>query len=501
MYVPLQLRLTLLYVFLLGLALWFFGYLIYTQAAKRASRDLDATLSSRASSVKLGKYVVNPSTLPSLLPGIAGVGSESVAIEVLDMHLHLVATTDSHPADFSQTSVVGTDHSPVPWDAQAAQRILQHPFVNTMVPNSMYSTLTYQGQQIRVYTLANGDFGEVHIIQTVRSEQDIERSLSNLKMVLLGGDMLVILFASLGGWFITLGVLTRVRHITQTARDSSERQSFSQRVADQTWGVRDELSRLAETFNTMLDDLERLYQCQQRFVADASHELRAPITSICCNLDLLAKAPDLPEEDAQAALADARAEVGRMGRLVNDLLVLARADAEQSMKCSGRKSEQQLEERKKLIDLDSLLLEVFRQYRLTMDNKEDEAKRQPRLLLHHIIPVQVSGDADQLKQVLVALVDNALKYTPPEGMVSLTLTIDEYWAIIEVNDTGIGIGLEDIPHIFERFYRTRSARSYDQRGGGLGLAIAQSIIQEYQGMIDVESVSGKGSTFTIRIPL
>ncbi|GAC1364173.1 MAG: HAMP domain-containing sensor histidine kinase [Ktedonobacteraceae bacterium] len=500
-YIPLQLRLTCFYALFLTLALYYFGLSVSAQAAQRAYSDLDATLSSRAASVKLGKSLAVPGSLADQLPGIAGVGTEGVAIEVLDDQFHLLATTDGNQGNFSQTSVATIEQSPVPWDAQAARHILQHPFNTYATSNSMYSTIMYRGQQVRVYTLANNDFGMLHIIQTARSEQGIEQSLNSLNLYLLGGGTIFTLCALLGGWLITLGVLTRVRRITRAARAISEERGFSQRVQEKTWSGRDELSELAKTFNTMLDNLERLYHAQQRFIADASHELRAPIASIRCNLDLLAKAPDLPPEEMQAALDDAQIEADRMGRLVNDLLILARSDAAQRVKRSVTDGGQTFETRARLIDLDSLLLEVFRQYRPAQAETKDQTKGQPRLLLQHITPAQSAGDADQMKQALVALVDNALKYTPSRGTVSLTLTTNERWAVFAISDTGIGISPTDLPYIFERFYRADHARSHNQRGCGLGLAIAQSIIKEHQGTIDVKSMPGQGSTFTVRIPL
>jgi signal transduction histidine kinase len=123
------------------------------------------------------------------------------------------------------------------------------------------------------------------------------------------------------------------------------------------------------------------------------------------------------------------------------------------------------------------------------------------LLLQHITPAQVYGDADQLKQVLVALVDNALKYTPSEGSVSLSLRTDERRAIVKIADTGIGIAPEDLPHIFERFYRADRARSRERGGSGLGLAMVQSIVREHEGSIEVESAPGRGSTFTLKLPI
>ena len=511
MYIPLQLRLTLFYTLVLGLALWFFGQNVYTQARDRAYTDLDNTLSSRAASVSLGKdlagSVPGSNTIQSILQGVDGLGTGGVAIEVLDSNLTLLASATGLPnngtASFGQTSVSYLNDSPVPWDAKAAHAALHQYDSTASNQDGIFSTITYQGQHVRVFTLLNNNFQQMHIIQTARSEQDIEQSLSNLRLLLLQGGALVLAFALAGGWFITWGVLSAVRRLTRTAQSISTSHNFGQRVPDKTWLGRDELSTLATTFNAMLANLEELYQQQQRFVADASHELRAPITSIRCNLDLLAKAPDLPTEEAHAALADARAEANRMGRLVGDLLTLARSDAAHQLEYTGANGYRKENGEKQLVDLDSLLLEVFRQYSPVGENGTGEVKEQqgPRLLLQHITPVKVYGDADQLKQVLVALLDNALKYTPYEGSISLSLETSEKTAIVKVSDTGIGISPDDLLHIFERFYRADRTRSRDRGGSGLGLAIVQSIVHELEGTIKVESTPGKGSTFTLRLPV
>ncbi len=502
MYFPIQLRLTLFYVLLLVITIWIFGALVYSQAQQRAYNDLDDALRSRAASVRLGKDLLlnqNSANLPFLLPSVDGLGSGNIAIEVLDNQLDLLATTSGNQANIVQTGVSGLVNSPVPWDLQASRWILLHPLSSNGGANSIYSTITYHDQQIRIYTLVNNDFSGLHIIQTARSEQDIEQTLSNLRILLFRGGALVILFAFIGGWFIICSVLSRVQRIRKSAQNISASHDFSQRVPDMSRFGRDELTSLAITFNEMLASLEKAYQRQQRFVADASHELRAPITSIRCNLDLLAKAPDLPIEEAQAALADVRAEADRMSRLVNDLLTLAHSDEKaHEIRVNGYKKG---DIKKPVIDLDSLLLQVYRQFRQTMDRDNvNKMQQRPRLMLQNIAPVKVFGDADQLYQVLVALIDNALKYTPNEGSVTLSLSIDKNEAVLTVSDTGIGILSEDLPYIFERFYRADRARSRDRGGTGLGLTIVQNIVQEHAGTIGVESTQGRGSTFTLRLP-
>ena len=503
MYISLQLRLTLFYALLLGLALWFFGNSVYTQAEQRAYADLDSTLSSRAASVFLGKSLLagqGSNNLPLYLNNsINGLGTGNIAIEVFDSNLRLLATTVNSRFDPTQPSVSGAVVSPIPWDAQTA-RSVEQVFMKHGNVNSTYSTITYEGQSVRVYTTIYQQTGD--IIQTAHSEHDIQQSLSDLRSLLWRGGALVMLLALLGGWFITWSILATVRRMTGTARRISVSQDFSQRVPEQSLLGKNELTRLATTFNAMLAELQEAYRRQQRFVADASHELRAPITSIRCNLDLLAKAPDLAPGEATAALTDARAESDRMGRLVNDLLTLARADSlaqESGVESNGYMRAQKHVER---VDLDSLMLEVYRQYRALDERDLDEEKtHRPRLILQDITPAQARGDADKLKQALVALLENALKYTPYEGTVTLSLTTQGGNALLSICDTGIGISPEDLPHIFERFYRADPARSRDRGGSGLGLAIVKSIVEEHGGTISVESTPGKGSTFRVKLPV
>jgi two-component system, OmpR family, sensor kinase len=202
MYIPLQLRLTLFYALLLGLALWIFGSIVYTQAQQRAYADLDATLSSRAASVEFGKSLyVNQgkNNLPLVLNhSINGLGAGDVAIEVLDHNLSLLATTTyDTTSNVLQPGVSGAEVSPVPWDAQAARWIILHPYDSDENPNSIYSTVTFEGQPVRVYTTFNNETAD--IVQTARSEQDIQQSLSNLRTLLWQGGALVMLLALAGG--------------------------------------------------------------------------------------------------------------------------------------------------------------------------------------------------------------------------------------------------------------------------------------------------------------
>src|SRR5438067_962193 len=191
MYIPLQLRLTLFYTLVLGVALWFFGQTVYAQAEQRAYRDLDNTLSNRAASVRLGKDLffnnLNPNSLPLILPSVDSLGTGGVSIEVLDKQFSLLATTTGPLRDGTQTFLDTPYSSPVPWDVKSARSALR----DSSSQNGIFSTVIYNGQRVRVYTLVNNDFDTAHVIQTARSEQDIEQSLSDLRSLLIRGGALI----------------------------------------------------------------------------------------------------------------------------------------------------------------------------------------------------------------------------------------------------------------------------------------------------------------------
>ncbi|GJM41840.1 MAG: two-component sensor histidine kinase [Ardenticatenaceae bacterium] len=241
----------------------------------------------------------------------------------------------------------------------------------------------------------------------------------------------------------------------------------------------DEIGVLARSFNQLLERLERLFQTQQRLLADVSHELRTPLTAIRGNVDLMRRMGDADPESLEII----QEEIERMTRLVGDLLLLARADA------GGLPLE------KKKVELDNLLFEVYRQVRLL--------EKSVAVKVTEVDQVCIMGDVDRLKQLLLNLISNAIKYTPDGGTVDVSLSKNNGWASLSVADTGTGIPVEDLPYIFDRFYRVDKARARAQSGqggAGLGLAIAKWIAQAHGGDIDVVSKMGEGTTFTITLP-
>lgn len=258
------------------------------------------------------------------------------------------------------------------------------------------------------------------------------------------------------------------RQITN-ADDLSQRVPYTERT--------DEVGVLARAFNQLLERLENLFLTQQRLLADVSHELRTPLTAIRGNVDLMRRMGEADEESLQIIQEEAE----RMSRLVGDLLLLARADAGGLPLERGK------------VDLDTIFFEVYRQVSL-LDKKVD-------VNVVEIDQVCVIGDADRLKQLIWNLVGNAIKYTPVGGEVKLSLSKDKGWATIIVADSGIGIPPEDLPYVFDRFYRVDKARTRGPGGSGLGLSIARWVAQAHGGNISVASEMGKGTTFTVMLPV
>jgi two-component system OmpR family sensor kinase len=243
-------------------------------------------------------------------------------------------------------------------------------------------------------------------------------------------------------------------------------------------GPKDELGRLIEMFNHMMARIEKMFGVQQRFVADVSHELRTPLTSIKGNLELM-RLYGYEEESLDAM----EIEAGRMVRLVDDLLMLARADY-------GSITIELFP-----TDLDTVVMEAFEYARNLIKD------RQLSLTLKHFEPVRISGNHDRLKQLLINLLNNAIKFTPDGGEIVVGLEKINDEAVLWVKDTGIGISKADQQHIYERFYQSDPARTYTDGGFGLGLSIVKWIVREHNGNIRVFSEERQGTTFIVTLPV
>jgi heavy metal sensor kinase len=318
---------------------------------------------------------------------------------------------------------------------------------------------------------------------TIETAEPLRRVVDELRIYthyLLMAAPLLLLAATLGGFLMSRRALAPVDHIIEDAR-SITASNLSQRLAVPR--VKDELQRLSETLNQMLDRIEASFANTRQFTADASHELRAPMTLIHTAAEITLRR-ERSHEELQQALKQIFRESKHTMRLVNDLLLLARAD-------SNRDAFEPLP-----LDLKGLFSEVCQQGRTLAGSKgiKVDVAITPN-------PVGVKGDDSSLERLSLILIDNAVKYTPAGGTIWLELRQEADQAILTVKDNGIGIAAEDLPHIYDRFWRADKVRSREMRGTGLGLSIARSIVERHGGTILAQSRLGQGSLFEVRLPL
>ena len=474
----LRLRLALWYAALLAVIIAITSVLSYSFHSTAHYEDIDRSLVTTAVHVVTGLRGM-PGANPNL-PPVEEFASPDIYVRLFGPSGNLVAESPNtrHQPEVDPARVASTPRRPEGGVLSSITR----PVIDLGQPQlaNQGGFLTVKGQQgrDRLYAvpvqLVGGASG---YLEVGVSMNPLDQSLERLRLLLAAMSGLGLVAAILGGWAIAGSALRPVSTMAGTARAIALSHGFSRRLPD--LGRRDELGQLSDTFNDMLASLDEAYRAQQRFVADASHELRTPLTSIQGNLELLDRA-EAGEEDRVDILAHLRHETARMGRLVADLLVLARADAGQNLRMTR-------------VEMDRLLLDVFKQARLMAGDL--------KVSIVEIDQLQVEGDPDRLKQLLLILVDNAIRYTPAGGEVRLGLRSEPGAAAVIVSDTGIGIEAEDLPHIFERFYRADKARARESGGTGLGLSIAKWIADSHGGSLSTESQPGRGSTFTLRLPL
>jgi heavy metal sensor kinase len=333
---------------------------------------------------------------------------------------------------------------------------------------------------LRIWSRRVSVGGQSYLIQTAFEMDDFYEALHDFALLLFISIPLLLLCAAAGGYWISTRALAPVDQITQTARTISAQNLSSRLVVPKT---RDELQRLSETLNGMLERLEAAFKKITQFTADASHELRTPVAVMRTRAELsLRKARSA--EEYREVITEVLAELEKTTGLIEQLMFLARAD-------SGAE---------KLHFAATNVAEVLREA-CHQGSALAEAKQ-------IAFQEQISGDsmwiqadASSLRRLFLILIDNAVKYTPASGQIEVSLQRNDGYAVAEVRDTGIGIAEADLPNVFERFYRADKARTRESGGVGLGLSIGRWITEVHAGTIEVRSSPGRGSIFQIRLPI
>jgi heavy metal sensor kinase len=326
--------------------------------------------------------------------------------------------------------------------------------------------------------------GTPYIILASQPLRAVEDELEALRETLYFAGPVALLLAGLGGWFLARKSLAPV-----VAMAGSVRRIGAENLGQQlpVANPRDELGQLAITFNELLARLDAAFEQQRQFMADASHELRTPLSVMHTAAGVTLKKRRRQEDEYREAIRIMDEQTQRLSRIVNDMFVLARADA-------GR-----YPLRKKTLDLNDLIEEVARAGNLLAAGKN------ATLEIANLPEAEFYGDEDLLRRMILNLVDNAIKHTPPGGVVRLRLSREPDGYEISVSDTGPGIPAEEQSRIFERFYRVDRARARaeeaDGGGAGLGLAIATWIAQAHDGNLELARSDANGATFVAKLPI
>jgi heavy metal sensor kinase len=457
---PIRIRLTLWYTLLLGIILIIFSTALYFVLEITLHQQIDNNLHDRAQQVISGievQIVFDRESGQIIIPEADIFSSPSIFVQIIDGEGTLV--TKSYNLG---------DHQ-IPVDNQLLAQNLEG--------EATYQTITKQNGMMRIYSqpiyLAPNTLA---VIQVGQSLNTVESIMRQVLIFLIGGTVLALVIAVVVGALMARKALQPIDNLTQTAEKIVSGQDLKQRLPCPN--TNDEIDRLTETINKMLQRLDNFFQAQIRLSADVSHELRTPLTAIRGNVDLLRRGAANNPNDLDEALSDIEGELNRMSRLVADLLLLSQADAGLGLRMGT-------------VELDTIVLDVYRQARIIAGNSV-------HVQLGHEDQAVIQGDADRLRQLLINLVINAIKHTPSGGKVTLSLHREAEWIRISVADTGRGIASNDLPHIFDRFYRVQENGQIT--GSGLGLSIAQWIAQAHDGQITADSEIDKGSTFTLWLP-
>ena len=459
----LRARVTAFYVSMLALALAVFSVAVYGGVRAYLTNSMERTL------LHTGESIVADYLVPLSAKGDAWFLSEM---------------SESYPAGISDPFVRVSQGGKILYESgdmrEPLVRVSKLPLPSGSAVKTFRRLTAETGQSLMIYTETYASpRGSDILVETGANMEPLFHLLHSLFLILLIATPAILLGAAVGGHLLMAGPLRPVVALTEQA-ERIGRKELGERLPIIHSG--DELERLSLALNRMIERLEEALAHNQRFSADASHELRTPLTIIRGELESLLEIPEL-EPQAVEGISSALEESDRMSRIVNNLLTISRLDG------GGER-------------IEMLPVELTSIVRTTLDHMSLLAEEKG-IIITCDTPAQVwiSGDTMRLKQVIVNLVDNAIKYTPERGNILVRLVADEDQAVLTVTDTGIGIPAASLPFVFERFYRTDKARSRESGGTGLGLAIVKAICTAHLAVVSIESAENKGATFRVQLPL
>jgi heavy metal sensor kinase len=458
-------RLTAWYILLLGIILILFSVFLNYFLSKRLYESVDNSLTVSATVVATSAVMqFNRSPLPGLdqfFEQFMGAGNLNKFYRIYDGSGNVGSRSNN------------IDASKFPLSQEA--------YADALSGTNSYETFLVDGKHpIRVITMPIlREKKLVNLVQVGTSLEAVKETLRNLRIFLFTAVPSVLVFATLFARFLARRALKPISKIIKTARDIGQGQELSQRIP--VFKVQDELGQLALTFNEMMDRLENSFAQMRQFSSDASHELRTPLTVLQGQNELVLSKLRDPKEYQEVIISNLE-EIKYMSKVLEDLFVLSRSDENQVLLNYKR------------MDLRDLVEEVCRHAEILAEEKDIS------IVIAFLEQVKINGDEVRLRQMVWNILHNGIKYTQPGGELKVSLLEESGFALLSIQDTGIGIPEKDLPFIFDRFYRVDKARSKDEGGSGLGLSICRHIAEAHKGEIKVESKPGLGTRFKIHIP-
>ena len=458
-------RLTAWYILLLGIILILFSVFLNYFLSKRLYESVDNSLTVSATVVATSA-VMNFNRSP--LPGLDQFFEQFMGASNLNKFYRI----------YDGSGNVGSRSNNI--DASKFP-LSQKAYADALSGTNSYETFLVDGKHpIRVITMPIlREKKLVNLVQVGTSLEAVKETLRNLRIFLFTAVPSVLVFATLFARFLARRALKPISKIIKTARDIGQGQELSQRIP--VFKVQDELGQLALTFNEMMDRLENSFAQMRQFSSDASHELRTPLTVLQGQNELVLSKLRDPKEYQEVIISNLE-EIKYMSKVLEDLFVLSRSDENQVLLNYKR------------MDLRDLVEEVCRHAEILAEEKDIS------IVIAFLEQVKINGDEVRLRQMVWNILHNGIKYTQPGGKLKVSLLEESGFALLSIQDTGIGIPEKDLPFIFDRFYRVDKARSKDEGGSGLGLSICRHIAEAHKGKIKVESKPGLGTRFKIHIP-
>jgi len=478
-FISIRFKLTLWYVLILAILLISFSSFLYFTVSESLHRDVDNKLRA------LAELIASESSSPHSKFSFGNID------QTLEISMNL-KPVGKFIQVLDESGRVGRKSDNL--------KNVQLPISLNALKNASKGLVTFETSRsfgntpLRIMTLPV--VGKNHIVQVASSLEDVEDALNTLFLILMITVPFALMVASLGGQFLANKALKPVDRITQMARMITSR-NLNQRI--QPSKTKDEISRLAETFNEMISRLDQSFHKTKQFSSDASHELKTPLTILKGEVEVaLRKERTSPEY--QQILKSNLEEINRMSRIVEDLLLLSKEDVGE------------VKLYREEINLTQIIDEVVNQISFLAQTRKLRLEAS-----NHQKDICVLGDPLRIRELFLNLIENSIKYTEEGGLIQITLTredilqdgqastrpkgLEVQYAQVVVSDSGIGIAKEDQEKIFDRFFRVDKARSREEGGSGLGLSICKWIAEAHGGDIQVESEIGKGSSFIVKLPL